>query len=99
MFLTPVYEEDIPSLYSNNLHRVKFHHYNDTSHVSKSTAKILQKLINETESDTIRFNCIPLKSTNVPSMDYCAFTFYTTYNIFMNGITKYWVKTRDVVVN
>lgn len=71
--LTPIFKEDIPSLYPNNLHCVKFHQDKATSHTSKSTALFFEKMRNETGIEAIPFKCIPPKSPDVSPMDYCAF--------------------------
>ena len=41
--LTPIFKEEIPPLYPNNLHSVKFHQDKDPSHTSKSTALFFEK--------------------------------------------------------
>jgi hypothetical protein len=71
--LTPIYKEDIPSLYANNLEKVELHQDKASSHTSKSTAIFLEKMQIETGIKSIPFKHIPAKSPDVAPMDYCAF--------------------------
>ena len=57
-------KEEIPFLYPNNLHNVKFNQDKAPRHASKPTALFLEKNRNETRIEDILFKCIPLKSQN-----------------------------------
>lgn len=73
--LTPIFKKYIPSLYPNNLQCVKFHQDRASSHTSTSTALFFVKMRNETEIEAIPFKCIPLKSSDVSTMDYLHLVF------------------------
>ena len=80
--LTPIFKEEIPSHYPNNLHCVMCHQYKAPSHTSKSTVLIFEKMRNETEIEAISFKCIPPKSSDVydvsPNGLLCIWTFKTS---------------------
>ena len=68
--LTPISKEEIPSLYPNKHHCIKFLHDKAQSHISKFTALSFEKMRNETKIEGISFKCIPPKSFDVSPMDY-----------------------------
>ena len=71
--LTLIFKKETPSLFSNNLHCVKFLQNKAPSHASKPTSIFFEKIRNETKIKTIPFKWISPKFPDVFSMGYCAF--------------------------
>ena len=71
--LTPIFKEEIPSLYPFDLYKVELHQDKASSQTSKSTAIFLEKMRIETGIKTIPFSHIPVKAPDASPMDFCAF--------------------------
>jgi hypothetical protein len=71
--LNPIFHQDIPSLYGNDVEKVWVHQDKASSHTSTSTANFLEVLHMETKINTIPFAHIPVKSPDASPMDFCAF--------------------------
>lgn len=71
--LDPIFREEIPALYNNDIRNVFFHQDKATSHFSRSTTTFLQELSQETGINVIPKNHIPVKSPDAAPMDFCVF--------------------------
>ncbi|GBN45107.1 hypothetical protein AVEN_138587-1 [Araneus ventricosus] len=80
--LHPIFTEEIPFLYLNDFQIVKLHQGKATSHTSKSTTALHEKMKTDTCIAYIPFQHIPAKSSDVSPMDYCVF------GLFKRAISK-----------
>ena len=68
-----MFTEEISLLYYNDFYKVKLHKYKTTGHTSKSATAFLEKIAIDADIKHISFQYILAKSSNVLSIDYCAF--------------------------
>lgn len=71
--LTPLYRQDIPEIYGNDIDKVWVHMDKASSHTSASTAAYLATLQEETQIRAIPFTDIPVKSPDASPLDFCGF--------------------------
>ncbi|GFY03085.1 transposase [Trichonephila clavipes] len=69
--LEPIFEEEIPVLYRNDIDKVELHMDKASFHKLMSTVIYLTK--KETEIKCIPFDEIPIKSSEAYPLDFCAF--------------------------
>ena len=73
--MDPIFTQDIPSLYGNEVDKVTFHHDKASSHTSHSTTQFLADLSETTKIKAIPVKHIPVKSPDVAPMNFCVFGF------------------------
>ena len=71
--LTPIFCTEIPALYGADSNKVWLHQDKASSHTSASTHQFLKNMERETGIYSIPFSDIPVKSSDVSRMDFCAF--------------------------
>ena len=71
--LSPIFLDEIPSLYPQGHQSVELHQDKASSHTSKSTVNFLKEMEQKTLIKTIPFTDIPTKSPDASPMDFCAF--------------------------
>lgn len=71
--LSPIFLNEIPSLYPQCHQSVRLHQDKASSHTSKSTVNFLKEMEQKTGIKAVPFTDIPTKSPDVSPMDFCAF--------------------------
>lgn len=71
--LDPLFHQEIPALYGNDVANVWLHQDKASSHTAKSTTAYLTQMARETGIRTIPFSSIPVKSPDASPMDFCGF--------------------------
>ena len=98
MVLKPYFEQYIPNLYPNDIHKVIFHHDKASSHTSNFTTAYLNQLKHEKRINFISKEDIPVKGADISPLDFFGFGFLkqkanSCKATTLNGVWKFRRKT------
>ena len=71
--LSPIYLDEIPSLYGSEMNNVWIHQDKASSHTSTSTLRFLEDIEQKTRIHAVPYSDILVKSPDAAPMDFCAF--------------------------
>ena len=71
--LSPIYFDEIPSLYGSEMNNVWIHQDKASSHASTSKLRLLEDMEQKTGIHAVPYSDIPVKSPDAAPMDFCAF--------------------------
>lgn len=71
--LDPLYLQDIPALYGEDVQNVWLHQDKASSHTAKSTVAYMKRMAEQTKIRAIPFSSVPVKSPDASPMDFCGF--------------------------